>query len=90
MWTLKYSGQFKKDLKRYKNDTRKIENLYTVLQILEQNGTVPPEYKPHVLQGNYSGFLECHIESDFLLIWIDEENRQIRLVRLGSHSELFK
>ncbi|MGM9738449.1 MAG: type II toxin-antitoxin system mRNA interferase toxin, RelE/StbE family [Candidatus Cryptobacteroides sp.] len=33
--------------------------------------------------------MECHIQSDFLLIWIDEENQVIRLVRIGTHSELF-
>ena len=31
-----------------------------------------------------------YVENDFLLIWIDEESNQIRLTRLGSHSELFK
>ena len=34
--------------------------------------------------------MECHIESDFLLIWMDEEEGIVELVRLGSHSELFK
>ena len=33
--------------------------------------------------------MECHIGSDFLLIWIDEKEDVIKLVRLGSHSELF-
>lgn len=32
--------------------------------------------------------MECHIEDDFLLIWIDDDI--VELVRLGSHSELFK
>ena len=34
--------------------------------------------------------MECHIQNDFLLIWIDETRQQIKLVRLGSHSDLFK
>ncbi len=33
--------------------------------------------------------MECHVESDFLLIWIDEETDVIEIVRIGSHSELF-
>lgn len=33
---------------------------------------------------------ECHIQGDFLLIWFDEENDIIELVRLGLHSELFR
>ena len=43
-----------------------------------------------MLIGEYRGFTECQIESDTLLIWLDETENQIRLVRLGSHSELFK
>ncbi|MDE6265280.1 MAG: type II toxin-antitoxin system YafQ family toxin [Paramuribaculum sp.] len=38
---------------------------------------------------DYAGCMECHIQGDFLLIWIDEETDDIDLVRLGSHSELF-
>lgn len=90
MWVLKYTGQFKKDLKRYQNKPKKIENLLRVLTLLKENGCVPDEYCPHMLKGEYSGFMECHVENDFLLIWIDEENDQIRLTRLGTHSELFK
>lgn len=43
-----------------------------------------------MLAGDYKGCMECHIESDFLLIWLDESNQTIALVRLGTHSELFK
>ena len=90
MWVLKYTGQFKKDLKRYQNKPKKIENLLRVLTLLKENGCVPDEFYPHMLKGEYSGFMECHVENDFLLIWIDKENDQIRLTRLGTHSELFK
>lgn len=90
MWALKYTSQFKKDLKRYQNQPQKINNLLRVLTYLQDSGTVPIHYDPHPLKGNYSGFMECHIESDFLLIWIDEKSNQIRLTRLGTHAELFK
>ena len=90
MWDLKYSGQFKKDLKRYKHFPDKIDHLLKVLQHLQAEGSVPAEYDPHELKGTYAGFMECHVESDLLLIWLDEQNKQIRLVRLGTHSELFK
>lgn len=33
--------------------------------------------------------MECHIKGDFLLIWYDKESGIIKLVRIGSHSELF-
>ena len=86
---LKQSTQFKKDLKRYQNKPSKIAALKEVLKHLKKNGSVPAEYKPHTLSGKLKGLLECHIEDDFLLIWIDEEANVIKLVRLGTHHELF-
>lgn len=62
----------------------------TVLNMLQSEIPIPPEYDPHMLTGNYAGYMECHIEGDFLLIWFDREADQIDLVRLGSHSELFR
>lgn len=90
MWELKISRQFKKDLKRYQNNPKQIAQLKEVLLKLKENGIVPKEYKPHMLLGEYSGYMECHIESDTLLIWLDETENVIKLIRLGSHSELFK
>lgn len=90
MFVLKMTSQFKKDLKKIKNNPHKIQNLKQVLLNLEENGVVPSEYYPHKLTGNYSGYMECHVENDMLLIWIDADENIINLVRLGSHSELFK
>lgn len=90
MFILKMTSQFKKDLKKIKNNPHKIQNLKQVLLNLEENGVVPSEYYPHKLTGNYSGYMECHVENDMLLIWIDADENIIKLVRLGSHSELFK
>ena len=45
--------------------------------------------KPHKLHGIYEGCMECHIEDDYLLIWIDETTDTIKLLRLGTHHELF-
>lgn len=90
MKRLKQSSRFKKDLKRIQHNPKKIEKLEIVLELLKENGTVPPEYSPHLLVGQYKGYMECHIEGDFLLIWIDESEDVIKLTRLGSHSQLFK
>ncbi len=90
MWELQYSTQFKKDLKRIKHDQAKIDALQTVLNQLANEGFVDISYRPHMLSGEYSGCLECHVQNDFLLIWMDDEAKVIKLVRVGSHSELFK
>ena len=63
--------------------------LYEVLNMLIHDIEIPESFKPHKLLGQYKGCIECHIEGDFLLIWIDEENNFIDIIRLGSHSELF-
>lgn len=84
------SSQFKKDFKKYKNQTTKLKKLFYILELLQQDINIPIEFKPHKLKGQYDGYLECHIENDFLLIWINQDLDLIRLERLGSHSELFK
>lgn len=60
-----------------------------MLKLLKNEQPIPAEYQPHMLHGNYQGCMECHIQGDFLLIWIDPDTNIIELVRLGSHSELF-
>lgn len=50
MWVLKYTSQFKKDLKRYRNQPKKIEALMEVLEFLQDTGTVPASYNPHMLK----------------------------------------
>ena len=86
---VKFTSQFKKDLKSVKFDEHKLDELQKVLEHLGLTGVVPAEYLPHPLKGRYKNCMECHIEDDFLLIWKDPEQKIIRLVRLGSHSKLF-
>ena len=90
MWNLLYTTKFKKDIKRYKNQATKIAALRTVLNQLQEKGTVDASFKPHLLSGEYKGLMECHIQNDFLLIWVDTAENTIALIRLGTHSELFK
>ncbi|KKR82049.1 MAG: Toxin-antitoxin system, toxin component, RelE family, partial [Parcubacteria group bacterium GW2011_GWD2_40_9] len=48
-----------------------------------------PSLRPHKLKGEYGGCWECHIESDWLLIWEFYPDR-ILLIRTGSHADLFE
>ena len=89
MKTLKITAQFKKDLKRYKNRPNVLEKLEFILGLLQKELPIPEENKPHPLTCNYRGHMECHVENDTLLIWWDKESDIIKLVRFGSHSELF-
>jgi mRNA interferase YafQ len=84
------STQYKKDYKRYKKYPKKIDALKEILKLLQEEKPIPDEYLPHMLHGNYKGCMECHLQGDFLLIWFDPNSDIIELVRLGSHSELFR
>lgn len=89
MKKLKPTSQYKKDYKRFRNNPKKLKKLFDILDILRQEKPIPEENRPHLLTGNYTGHMECHIEGDFLLIWFDPDSDVISLVPLGSHSELF-
>lgn len=89
MKTLRFTGQFKKDAKRYRNLPDKMRQVLAFLQILANELSIPEKYKAHPLTGDYAGTLECHIAGDLLLIWMDELNDVIGIMRLGTHAELF-
>ena len=90
MKIIRQSTQYKKDFKRYRNQPKKLEKLLGDLRLLANDEELPAELKAHKLIGEYNDCMECHIEGDFLLIWYDEEEDIITLLRIGSHSELFK
>lgn len=89
MKKLRPTSQYKKDYKRFKNQPARLQKLFDILNKLANDIPIPQENRPHLLKGKMAGFMECHIESNFLLIWFDPNTDIIDLVRLGSHSELF-
>lgn len=92
MYELIISPKAKKDIKRYKN-SKDIILISDFLKILIEKGVkgVPSKMTPHKLKGEYKDNWECHVKPDLLTIWIQIENpKQIRIVRVGSHSDLFK
>ncbi|WP_329805006.1 type II toxin-antitoxin system YafQ family toxin [Flavobacterium facile] len=90
MFTIIFSSQFKKDFKlcqKRKYDFSLFDEIY---DLLEETGEVPTKNKPHILKGNYKEHWECHIKPDWLLIWLqDNEEKTIKLIRTGTHSDLF-
>lgn len=84
---VRYTTKAKKDLKRYRHNLSMMRNLQEILHKLSIGEKIPEEYRPHSLTGNFNGFMECHVENDFLLIWVEVD--YIKVVRIGSHSELF-
>lgn len=68
----KPSTQYKKDLKRIRYNSKGAEELLKVLRLLKNEMEIPAVYKPNMLTGDYNEWMECHIQGDFLLIWIDQ------------------
>jgi mRNA interferase YafQ len=62
--------------------------LFTIEELINER-ELDPQYKNHLLIGNWDKHSECHIESDWLLIYRISENN-LYLERTGSHSELFR
>ncbi|MDO5568237.1 mRNA interferase YafQ [Eubacterium pyruvativorans] len=91
MYEVKFTSQFKKDLKLAKKQRKSLDKLFEVIDILSNGNPLDAKYHDHELTGNYKGTRECHIEPDWLLIYeLRDDVLVLMLYRLGSHSELFK
>ncbi len=83
------TSHFRKDMKRLKKQGLPLEELLSVLDQLLDGEELPSRYRDHALVGKYTGFRECHIRPDWLLIYMVSEKELILTAsRTGSHSEL--
>lgn len=92
MLKIEYQGQFKKDYKLAMKRGCNPELLSEVISLLMNELPLPEKYKDHSLttSRNYKGVRECHIQNDWLLVYqIIDETLMLRLIRTGSHSDLF-
>lgn len=86
VWTTQFKKDYKMALKRHLN----IELLDDIIRALSQGETLPEKNKDHGLSGNWAGHRECHIQPDWLLVYlIDDDVLVLTLTRTGTHSDLF-
>ena len=91
MYKIKPTIKFQKDLKRIKRRGYDISLLTEVIKKLSLGEDLPPKNQDHYLIGDFKGCRECHITSDWLLIYeIDDDTLFLYLTRTGTHSDLFK
>lgn len=90
MYVFVYTGQFKRSLRRCVRRGLDVKLLREVLYLLQQNGDLPEEYRPHKLLGKYRDCWECHIQPDWLLVW-QKKDKELCLVLIdtGTHSDIF-
>ena len=84
----KPTTRFLKDIKLAKKRKLSLPKLETIITLLCEGKELPKHCKPHILSGNWNNFWECHIESNWLLIY-RIEGSDLELVRTGTHSDLF-
>ena len=90
MLTIKRTSQFKKDFKRIIKQGFDIQPLIEVIDKISKEEPLEEKFCDHALKGKWLGFRECHIKSDWLLIYlIDKGELILTLSRTGSHSDLF-
>lgn len=92
MLKTEFTGQFKKDYKLALKRGVDADKLWEVVTMLANEQPLPKQYSDHVLTNsrNYKNMRECHIEPDWLLVYkIETEILVLKLIRTGSHSDLF-
>jgi len=92
MRTIEHASAFKRDYKREakgQHRTTLDASLRLVLVALATDQPPDIKYRDHALSGNWSGYRECHIKPDLLLIYRKSDATTLKLARLGSHSALF-
>lgn len=90
MLEIKFTAKFKRDLKKAKKQGKDLSKLHEALGLLAASRPLPEKMHDHLLAGNYGGHRECHIEPDWLLIYlVKEEELVLTAVRTGAHADLF-
>jgi len=88
MRSIRRDTQFKRDVKRLAKRHKDLDKLKKVIELLVNAEKLPLEKKDHRLKGTLKDCRECHIESDWLLIY-RIEGSELCLVGTGCHSDLF-
>ncbi len=86
VWTTQFKRDYKLALKRH----LQIDLLDDIIRALSRGETLPEKNKDHALSGAWSGYRECHIQPDWLLVYrIEDDVLVLTLARTGTHSDLF-
>ncbi len=83
---------------KFKSDSRKLirsgtfsekdeKTLFDIIQLLAQGKDLDKKYRDHPLIGNWNKCRECHVKPDLLLIY-QVDGDTLKLIRIGSHSQL--
>ena len=83
-----FTTQFYKDMELCEKQRKDITQIKSVMFDIIVENILHERYKDHKLIGNWRNHRECHIENDWLLIYLPKE-KEVTFVRTGSHSDLY-
>jgi mRNA interferase YafQ len=66
----RFTGPFKRDRKRAGRRGKDLDKLDALMRLLAKEEPLEPRFRGHELSGSWKDFRECHIESDWLLIYL--------------------
>ena len=90
IYRLVLTSKFKKGLKLAKWRGLDIALLDDVVEKLLHGIALEEKNVDHELKGKFKGFRECHIQPNWLLIYLlEDEILTLTLVDTGTHSDLF-
>lgn len=89
---LKRHRIFIKEFKKARLADSQFEKFIQFVNTLREGGILPPESQDHSLSGReYQDCREFHLGGDMLIIYlVNIETNEIILLRVGTHSQLFK
>ena len=89
LYEVKQTARFKKDYKLAKKRGQNLRLLQDVVLMLADGEPLPAKNRDHALTGDWTGFRECHIAPDWLLVYrVEDDILVLTLTRLGTHSDL--
>jgi len=80
---------FTKGVQKAKLNPTNTAKLFLFISLLLNEDELPSEAKDHTLSGNYKDTNEFHISGDLLVVYRIEDNT-LELLKIGTHSQLFK
>ena len=86
-----FNNRAKKDLQVCARRGLDLSKLIEAVVLLAADEGMPERYSDHALTGNWTGFRDCHISGDWLLLYrVDRTNSTLQFARIGTHGDLFE
>ena len=86
---IKKTSRFVRDYQKRIDGTPMDAELVTLVGLLLSGAPLPPHYRDHPLKGDRSGTRDCHLRADMVLVYT-RTAKLLKLIRIGTHSDLFR